>query len=148
MIQSAEEFVRLRKSDKEYEYRRAGREEASVEVWVDIISKYPEMRRWVAQNKTVPIEVLSLLANDPDERVRLMVAMKRKLSPEILELLAADDDDSVRLSVARHRRVPRAVLERFIDDPWDRIREVAEHRLEEFDNLMDIQNSSYEVKPG
>jgi hypothetical protein len=132
MIQSAEEFVRLRKSDKEHEYRRAAQEEAPVAVWMDVISQYPDMRRWVAQNKAVPTEVLALLAIDPDKQVRLMVAMKRKLTPEILEVLAADDDESVRLRVACHRRVPRTVLERLIDDPWARIREVAEQRLAEF----------------
>lgn len=119
-------------SNKPDEYRRAAQEEAPVEVWQDVISRYPEMRRWVAHNKTVPIEILALLANDPDKRVRLMVAMKRKLTPEILEVLAADEDESVRLRVARHRRTPRTVLEQLAHDSWAQVREVAGQKLREF----------------
>jgi hypothetical protein len=129
MIESAEDFVRLRKSCEKHDYRRAAQEEAPMAVWMDVISRYPEMRRWVAHNKTVPLEILALLASDPDKEVRIMVAMKRKLNPEILEVLAVDEDDSIRLSVARHRKAPRTVLERLTNDPWVRIREEAEQRL-------------------
>lgn len=129
MIRSAEEFVQLRESDRPDEYNRAGTEEAPVEVWLDVIARYPSMRQWVAYNKTVPIEILALLAKDGDNQVRFMVAMKRKLTPEILEALARDEDESVRLRVARHRRTPRAVLEMLANDDWIRVREIAEQRL-------------------
>lgn len=62
MIRSAEEFVRLRKSDQREEYERAANDSASIEVWRDVISLYPDMHRWVAHNKTVPIEILAILA--------------------------------------------------------------------------------------
>lgn len=104
LIRSAEEFARLRKSDHLEEYDRAANDSASIDVWRDVISRYPDMRRWVAHNKTVPIEILAVLARDPDSHVRLMVAMKRKLTLDILERLADDDDESVRLRVAMHRR--------------------------------------------
>ena len=77
MIDSADEFVRLRRSDDPAEYGRAARDEASTETWLEVIDRYPDMRFWVAQNKTVPLEVLEILRQDPDERVRSMVLHKR-----------------------------------------------------------------------
>ncbi|MGO4249462.1 hypothetical protein AB4Y87_19790 [Paenarthrobacter sp. RAF54_2] len=78
MIQSAAEFVRLRSSEDPAEYHRAAHEEADVSVWLDVIDKYPDMRFWVAHNKTVPLEILELLASDPDVRVRSFVATKER----------------------------------------------------------------------
>lgn len=77
MIDSAEEFVRLRSSDDPAEYRRAAHEEASVQTWLDVVDRFPDMRFWVAQNKTVPLEILERLRHDPDDRVRSMVLLKR-----------------------------------------------------------------------
>jgi hypothetical protein len=39
------------------------------------------MRFWVALNKTVPVSVLEILANDPDEKVRDMVLRKGSWRP-------------------------------------------------------------------
>lgn len=130
MIESAAEFERLRRSSNPDDYRRAAKEEAaSVEIWHEIIEHYPEMRLWVAQNKTVPLNILEVLAQDADNRVRLMVSMKRKITSDILEMMAADTDESIRLRVARHRRTPEAVLERLAHDPWRQVREAARERL-------------------
>ncbi|WP_353953193.1 hypothetical protein V6K52_07120 [Knoellia sp. S7-12] len=76
MIESAEEFVRLRSSEDPTEYNRAAHEEADVATWRDVLTRFPDMRVWVAQNKTVPLEVLEDLRHDPDERVRSMVRAK------------------------------------------------------------------------
>ena len=84
MIRSATEFVHLRKSEVPEEYARAADEEASLAVWEEVIDSYPEMREWVAHNKTVPLSVLKVLAADPEPRVRYTVAMMRKLSQELL----------------------------------------------------------------
>jgi len=130
-IRSAEEFVRLRKSSDAKDYGRAALEEAPLEVWHEIVKDYPEMRFWVAQNKTVPVEVLSVLARDDDPRVRSMVASKRKLDPETLAGLAIDDDEGVRASVARNPRADRLLLEHLRDDPWETIRVIVEQRLAE-----------------
>ncbi|MEU9380861.1 HEAT repeat domain-containing protein [Streptomyces sp. NPDC048279] len=130
MIESAEEFVRLRFSDDPEDYGRASSEPASLEVWTEIVERYPEARFWVAHNKTVPLEVLRILATDPDSKVRGMVARKRKLTPDILSDLAADPDESIRLTVARHKRTPRLVLERLQSDTWGEVREVARERIQ------------------
>lgn len=54
MIESADEFVRLRTSADPAEYQRAARDDATERTWRDVIARFPEMRFWVAQNKTVP----------------------------------------------------------------------------------------------
>ena len=108
-INSADEFVRLRESTNPAEYHRAGHEEATLEVWRDVIERYPDMRKWVAYNKTVPLEILATLASDPDWYVRSTVAMKRKLTPDLLDQLAADKSKSIRMQVAqtpRYREIP------------------------------------------
>jgi len=130
MIETADEFIQLRYSDDSAEYERAAGDSAPIVVWRDVIAQYPEARMWVAQNKTVPLEILQELAGDSDPSVRAMVAMKRKLSPELLDQLASDPDDSVRLSVARHKKTSRQTLERLRVDAWGEVREVASDRLE------------------
>ncbi|MET8522732.1 hypothetical protein [Nocardioides sp. NPDC004968] len=77
MIDSAEQFVRLRTSDDPADYNRAARDEASETTWRDVIERFPDMCFWVAQNKTVPLSVLEVLRHDPDEKVRHMVMTKR-----------------------------------------------------------------------
>jgi len=101
MIESAEQFVWLRRSDLKEEYDRATEEEAPVDVWREVIEEYPEMRGWVAHNKTVPAEILGLLAEDEDPAVRLRVAMKRQLPIEVAALLADDPDEDVREAIRR-----------------------------------------------
>lgn len=115
MITTAEEFVRLRESDIPDEYQRAAHEAAPVEVWHDVIGRYPHMRAWVAHNKTVPVEVLEILANDSDPDVRATVAMKRKLTPELQLLLAADPDEGVRGRLANNAKTSIEVLKKLAD---------------------------------
>lgn len=111
MINTAEEFVQLRTSDSPQEYLRAASEHAHKAVWLDVINKFPEMKIWVAHNKTVPVEVLYLLAQDADPAVRLAVAMKNKLSDDLLLLLALDVDDGVRQRIACNKKTPNNILE-------------------------------------
>ncbi len=86
MITSAEEFVSLRQSENQEFYLQAATDSASNEVWLDVIARFPQMKRWVAQNKTVSLEILEVLAQDPDAEIRTAVAMKNKLSPQLYEL--------------------------------------------------------------
>src|ERR1051325_10784206 len=89
MIHSASEFVALRTSDDLDQQKRATQENATEDVWLDIIRQYPDMRFWVAQNKTVPLSILHMLAQDTDPRVRSMVAQKRKLDAATLAHLSS-----------------------------------------------------------
>jgi phosphoserine phosphatase len=128
-ILSADEFMRLRYSEDPVDYQKAAGEDAPIEVWREIIDRHPEARIWVAHNKTVPLEILEILVNDPDVAVRHAVAMKRKLTPVILERLAVDSAESIRMRVAMHRNVSRETLEGLRNDSWDRVREIARERL-------------------
>jgi hypothetical protein len=119
MINSAEEFVRLRTSEDRAEYEKAAYDSATLEVWHEVLSRYPDMRKWVAVNKTVPLEVLSILARDEDVDVRWMVAMKRKLSAELFDLLSRDSDETVRVRIAYNR---------LAEDPSELVREALSNR--------------------
>ena len=90
MIESADEFVRLRRSTDLEEHGRAARDEASIEIWREVIERYPEMREWVAHNKSVPMEILEILRHDADEKVRSVVRQKRSWA-------RAHPDDSTRV---------------------------------------------------
>jgi hypothetical protein len=102
VIDSADEFVQLRTSEDPAEYDRAATEEAAEQTWLDVIERFPEMRFWVAQNKTVPLSVLDVLRHDSDERVRHMVTSKRSWAR------AHPDDtsrpDGLENTRSRHRR--------------------------------------------
>ncbi|MGG1556083.1 hypothetical protein [Paenibacillus ferrarius] len=129
MISSAEEFVRLRLSDNQDEYLRAVWEEAPIEVWLEIIDNYPDMRFCVAQNKMVPSEVLEILAEDPSDRVRFMVASKNKLS-ELLQLkMALDSDSSVRMRIVMNKKATYSVLIILSEDKSEEIRQKAIEKL-------------------
>lgn len=67
---------RLRTSEDPDEHGRAAHDEASEDTWRDVIDRFPDMRVWVAQNKTVPLAILEELRSDPDVQVRSMVRAK------------------------------------------------------------------------
>lgn len=129
MISSAEEFVFLRTSEIFEEYTRAAYDDASDVVWMDVISKFPEMREWVAHNKTAPLNILEILARDTNESVRSTVASKRKLSPELFDLLSQDKSEAVRERVACNKKVPIHILRRLVNDPTMFVREAALKRI-------------------
>lgn len=129
MIQTAADFVQLRTSDDPADQARASHDEAAEEVWLNIIDSHPDMRRWVAHNKTVSGTVLTLLARDADPTVRWEVAGKRRASADLLRVLALDEEDTVRVRVARN---PHACIEELralvADRSWV-VREAAEFAL-------------------
>jgi hypothetical protein len=132
VITSAEEFVRLRTSEDPSECLRAAHAALSEAVARDVVERYPEMRMWVAQNKTVPLSILRILASDGDPRVRWMVATKRKLDVELFEHLSHDADESIRLAVAHNRKCPSEILDQLASsDPWATVRQDASCRLAE-----------------
>ncbi|MER5468533.1 hypothetical protein [Streptomyces sp. NPDC002685] len=81
-ITSAEEFIRLRKSENPAEYNRSAWATLPLPVWWDLVRNHPDMRFWAAHNRTVPSEILAELIKDPDWRVRDRVAGKGYCPPE------------------------------------------------------------------
>jgi hypothetical protein len=143
MIESAEQFVALRTSDKPEEYRRAAHDEATEEVWLDVIRRFPDMKKWVAHNKTVPLSILDLLSRDPNSDVRWWVAEKRKAGADILGRLADDPDEGVRHRVACNAKAPRDVLECLVRDPSPLVATAARERLQvRFDVVVPDQSST------
>lgn len=120
MINSAEEFKRLRESLVEEEYHRAAHDEASEAVWYDVIEKYPEMKTWVVHNKTVPLSILDFLAGDPNPDIRSDVARKRKLSRDLFVLLSNDSNVSVLFALANNPKIPRDIFHNLANtsDEW------------------------------
>lgn len=129
MISTAEEFVRLRNSEVPEEYGLAVSSPVSEAVWLDVIRYYPELKFWVAHNKTVPMSILRILADDADTRVRASVASKRKLDAELFEKLASDPDASVRNTVACNSQSPLAIIRILAQDPCEFVRKNAQQRL-------------------
>lgn len=120
----------MRNSESPEEYSRAANEEAPIEIWHEILEKFPNMKTWVIHNKTVPEEILRLLSNDSDSSVRRRVADKIKCPADVLAKLAKDSDEAVRLRVAYNPKVTREILERLTTDSWDEIVRVSKGRLD------------------
>lgn len=129
LIESVEEFVRLRASGDAADYQRIKREEAPLEVWLAIVRDYPDMRFWVAFNRTLPPEVLRVLAGDSDWRVRDKVASRRDTPSDILELLSGDAHEAVLSSVAGNPGTSSRALELLSQHPWSQIQEKSSRQL-------------------
>jgi len=129
MILSAEDFVNLRTSGNPEEYRRAAFEDASEKVWMDVINNYPQMKVWVIINKTVPLSILHILSDDPDNNVRAAIAAKRKLDNALFEKLARDEDESVRQRIACHKKAPIEILALLSTDTKRIVSDAAQERL-------------------
>jgi hypothetical protein len=99
MIQSADEFIRLRTSEIKEEYDRSAHDTADISTWTDVIEKYPDYKEWVIHNKTVPIEILERLTLDNDPKIRSAVARKRKINDKIFLMLSVDNDENVRYAL-------------------------------------------------
>ncbi|UZJ59568.1 hypothetical protein OKW98_23985 [Pseudomonas sp. KU26590] len=137
MIRSAEEFVVLRDSDIKAEYDRSAMEEAPIAVWRDVIERFPDHRRWVAHNKTVPVEILEVLC-EFDASTRWFVAGKRKLSATLFERLSQDEDSDVRIAICANKKTPLEILERLLQDVNEDVARVAakhyKRRVEELES--------------
>lgn len=79
MIESAEQFQKLRESLDPNEYGRAVTEAASIVTWENVLNEFPDLTIWIVHNKTVQLENLRKLALSPDENTCMVVAGKRKL---------------------------------------------------------------------
>ena len=130
MIESADEFFKLRTSDSPDEYNRAAREEATEEIWIDVLEKFPDMKIWVIHNKTVPLSILRKLSKDLDEEVRCAIASKRKLDFELFDSLSTDTSQRVRGAIAGNPKCPDMILGRLAQDEDEWIVSVAKEKLE------------------
>jgi hypothetical protein len=133
MITSAEEFYKLRTSDNPEEYIRAAWDEAPIEVWRDILEKYEEMHFWVAQNKSVPIEILDVLSDSCEWRVRHMIGSKNRITENLQMKLSNDKEVLVRRSIVSNKKTVLRVLQVLANDEDEEIRSLARDRIEKHD---------------
>lgn len=96
VTESADEWVRLRRSEVSEEHQAAAWMEMPAEVWSDVLARYPDMAEWLAHAKSTPAEIVAKLAKHPDARVRATVAAQRRLDPSVRRELASDADEIVR----------------------------------------------------
>ena len=129
MMHSAEEFVQLRQSHCQSDCLRAATDSATVDVWLDVIRRFPEMKVWVAHNKTVQPEILIMLASDPDSKIRAAVAMKNNLPDKLFAVLACDADDFVRERISYNKKTPAQILRRLSQDSCKPVAAQARKRL-------------------
>ena len=129
MIASVAEFIHLVRSDEAADRKRSAWEQAPVDVWLDVVRDHPDMRVWAANNRTIPVEVMQILARDSDWRVRGRLASKAACPPEILLLLAGDEHETVASTVAGHPNTPVGALRHLALHPWDQVGEKAIRQL-------------------
>lgn len=111
MIDDANEWIRLRRSDDPEDQQRAMTEAVPVAVWAQVYERAPDLRPFIAAHREVALPMLERLADDPDATVRLAIA-QRKVAPEnLLRLLADDVNEQVRLAVAAHPSTGKDVLQ-------------------------------------
>lgn len=129
MINSSDEYMKLRSSYNHADCERSVCDTAEISTWIEIINNYRDSKGWVVQNKTIPIEILRILAADSDAQVRAVVASKRKCDDELLRQLSSDPEPEVRLRVAYNKSCNAVTLNILRNDSWSRVAEVAAERL-------------------
>ena len=131
MIRSVAEFVNLRSSEDPADQTRATLEDADDKVWLAVIEQHPDLRKWVARNKTVSLSIIRLLTDDPDPLTRTWVARKRKLDRAMFVALSTDADERVRHALATNAKLPPDLLRLLSRDPVALVATEAQQRLDQ-----------------
>lgn len=132
MINSPEEFIKLRNSNIPAEYNRAKIEDASIDVWFDLIQSYPDMRVWVARNKTIPREIIVCLSKDSDPIVRHAICSKYPLDTDIYLLFSQDPDEGIRSRLTFNKKLTLSILKEMSEnDPSEFVRSQALDRYKQ-----------------
>ncbi|BAZ17357.1 leucine rich repeat variant [Calothrix sp. NIES-4071] len=84
-----------------------------LKMWV---RKEPQLRVWIAQNQSLPVDMLEPLARDASPQVRLAVACNPSTPSSVLEQLSFDAEVEVRRAVASNIKTPGNVLEVLVKD--------------------------------
>ncbi|EGT0638487.1 hypothetical protein JAF85_004837 [Citrobacter werkmanii] len=132
MIKNSAEFVSLRNSEIPDEYNRAATEEAPLDVWMDLIENYHDMKVWVARNKSIPKEIIDILSRDINPIVRDAISSKYPLDFDIYLLLSKDPDDGIRVRLTYNKKLPTSILKEMAEnDPSEFVRNEARLRYEQ-----------------
>lgn len=129
MIESVSHYLQLRSDESASKRRLITTEIAAVSTWIELVESHPELCDDIALNKSLPIEILELLANNASENVRYIVAMKGNLSANLFEHLASDSCETVRSRIAFNKRTPVSILKQLAQDPSKLVSDKAKLRL-------------------
>ena len=130
MIESAEEFVALCESQDPEAITRSMRDTAHLAVWMEVINRYRERHLDVAQNQSVPVEILRILARVENPTVRAVVAEKRRIPKDLFQMLATDSDPLVRQRIAGNSKTPTEILDQLANDLDENVSRVAKYKRE------------------
>lgn len=130
LIHQASEFIAALENPESPDHSLIRFCEASTETWLEIVNHSEDATVWVALNKTIPIEVITVLAKHSSARVRRFAADKNSITPELIALLATDSDPSVRLRIANHKKTSPEILRTLLQDDWDQVVEIAREKLD------------------
>ncbi|MFS2164216.1 hypothetical protein [Variovorax sp. Varisp62] len=129
MIKSADEFISLCNSKDESDIARSFADEAPLNVWEDLILNFRSHQIDVAQNRTIPYEVMKVLATQGDELVRSILAEKRRLPVDLFDFLSKDSSSLVRKKIAANKKAPADIVKNLAEDGDDDVARVARFRL-------------------
>lgn len=111
MIDDANEWIRLRRSDDPDDQQRAMTEAVPVAAWAEVYDRAPDLRPFMAAHGGVASAWLERLARDPDRAVRLAIAQRDDASEAVLRELADDVSEPVRVAVAANPSTRKDVLQ-------------------------------------
>jgi hypothetical protein len=87
-------------------------------IWV---KKEAQLRVWLAQNASLPSDMIEILACDASPLVRLAIACNPSTPSSVLKKLSHDTEVEIRRAVASNIKTPGNVLEMLADDSLCRI---------------------------
>lgn len=129
MVNSVEEFLNILDSDEELGTNESRLCHAPDNVWRQIIIEHPELKRWVAWNKTISYTILEILSEDNDPEIRWWIASKTKISIGLLERFSKDSNSSIRERIVFNSFTPVHILKELSLDTDADIAENARRRL-------------------
>ena len=130
LIHNASEFIDTLENPESSDHALIRFGMASTTTWLEIIQHSEDAAVWVALNKTIPVEVIEVLAQHSSARVRRFAAAKNRITPELILLLSTDSDPSVRLRIAIHKKTGAEILRQLLRDDWEQVVETARKRLD------------------
>ena len=136
LIHNASEFIDALENPESTDHSLIRFGTASIETWLEIVRHSEDAAVWVALNKTIPVEVIEVLANHASARVRRFAADKNRITPELIVLLSTDSDPSVRLRIANHKKTGAEILRQLLRDDWVEVVATARKRLDAFQTAL------------
>ena len=130
LIRNASEFIDTLEHPESTDHVLIRFGTASTETWLEIVRHSEDAAVWVALNKTIPVEVIEVLARHASARVRRFAAARNRVTPELIVLLSTDSDPGVRLRIAIHKKTGAEILRQLLRDDWAEVVAIARKRLD------------------